>query len=83
MCVFLCFLEKPRRTLFITYLDDDIIIARDDSGAPDLLIRKEKVCLSVYVCVCVRARFSSQVVLHTTIPHMFVVWRFDTSLRAK
>lgn len=33
---------QPRRTLFITYLDDDIMVARDDSGAPDLLIRKEK-----------------------------------------
>lgn len=27
----------------MTYLDDDIMIARDDTGAPDLLIRKEKV----------------------------------------
>ncbi|CAM9547397.1 unnamed protein product [Pylaiella littoralis] len=33
---------QPRRTLYITYLDDDIMIARDDSGAPDLLIRKQK-----------------------------------------
>ncbi|CAM9591832.1 unnamed protein product [Ascophyllum nodosum] len=34
---------QPRRNLFITYLDDDVVIARDDSGAPDLLIRKDKV----------------------------------------
>ncbi|CAM9963742.1 unnamed protein product [Scytosiphon promiscuus] len=33
---------QPRRTLYITYLDDDIMIARDDKGAPDLLIRKQK-----------------------------------------
>lgn len=33
---------QPRRTLYITYLDDDIMIARDDTGAPDLLIRKQK-----------------------------------------
>ncbi|CAB1100153.1 unnamed protein product [Ectocarpus sp. CCAP 1310/34] len=32
----------PRRTLYITYLDDDIMIARDDTGAPDLLVRKQK-----------------------------------------
>jgi hypothetical protein len=31
-----------KRTLFITYLDDDIIIARDNSGSPDLLVRKAK-----------------------------------------
>ncbi|CAM9667597.1 unnamed protein product [Ectocarpus fasciculatus] len=33
---------QPRRTLYITYLDDDIMIARDDTGAPDLLVRKQK-----------------------------------------
>ncbi|KAG5189318.1 hypothetical protein JKP88DRAFT_260048 [Tribonema minus] len=31
-----------KRTLFITYLDDDIVIARDNSGSPDLLVRKAK-----------------------------------------
>ncbi|CAM9541179.1 unnamed protein product [Ectocarpus sp. 8 AP-2014] len=33
---------QPRRTLYITYLDDDIMIARDNTGAPDLLVRKQK-----------------------------------------
>ncbi|CAM9939816.1 unnamed protein product, partial [Phaeothamnion confervicola] len=32
-------LQRPRM-LFITYLDDDVMIARDGAGAPDLLVRK-------------------------------------------
>lgn len=30
------------RELYITYLDDDIMIARDASGIPEVLVRKEK-----------------------------------------
>ena len=31
------------RELYITYVDDDIMIVRDASGIPELLVRKEKV----------------------------------------
>ena len=30
------------RTLYVTYVDDDILIIRDCSGVPELLVRKEK-----------------------------------------
>lgn len=30
------------RLLFITYLDDDLLIVRDESGVPDILLRKSK-----------------------------------------
>ena len=35
-----------KRTLFVTYLDNDILIARDNAGSPDLFVRKEKEFLS-------------------------------------
>lgn len=28
------------RTLYVTYLDNDILVVRDDSGVPDVLLRK-------------------------------------------
>merc|ERR1712232_1508456 len=31
------------RQLYVTYVDEDILITRDDSGVPELLVRKEKV----------------------------------------
>jgi len=30
------------RDLYVTYLDEDILIVRDSSGVPELLVRKEK-----------------------------------------
>ncbi len=30
------------RALYVTYVDEDILIIRDDSGVPELLVRKEK-----------------------------------------
>lgn len=30
------------RNLYVTYVDEDILIIRDDSGVPELLVRKEK-----------------------------------------
>ena len=30
------------RLLFITYLDDDLLVVRDDTGVPEILFRKEK-----------------------------------------
>lgn len=30
------------RELYVTYLDEDILIIRDGSGVPELLVRKEK-----------------------------------------
>ncbi|KAK3289084.1 hypothetical protein CYMTET_3468 [Cymbomonas tetramitiformis] len=30
---------KYERLLFITYLDEDMMVARDDTGAPDILVR--------------------------------------------
>lgn len=30
------------RLLFITYLDDDLLVVRDESGIPDILLRKSK-----------------------------------------
>ena len=30
------------RLLYITYLDDDLMVARDESGVPEILVRKEK-----------------------------------------
>ena len=30
---------KYERTLYITYLDDDTLVVRDDSGAPDVWVR--------------------------------------------
>ncbi|CAM9601858.1 unnamed protein product [Chrysoparadoxa australica] len=32
-----------KRTLFVTYLDDELLISRAASGAPDLLIRQQEV----------------------------------------
>lgn len=34
---------KFSRELFITYLDDDLLVVRDESGIPDVLVRKEEV----------------------------------------
>ena len=31
------------RELYVTYLDEDLLIIRDASGVPELLVRKEKV----------------------------------------
>lgn len=33
---------KYSRTLFVTYLDDDVMVARDESGVPDIWVRKAK-----------------------------------------
>lgn len=33
---------KYSRTLFVTYLDDDVLVARDESGVPDIWVRKAK-----------------------------------------
>jgi hypothetical protein len=30
------------RDLYVTYLDEDILVVRDGSGVPELLVRKEK-----------------------------------------
>lgn len=30
------------RLLFVTYLDDDLLVARDECGAPEILLRREK-----------------------------------------
>ena len=30
------------RSLFITYLDEELLISRDDSGVPTVLVRKSK-----------------------------------------
>mmetsp|Transcript_62842 Transcript_62842/g.199047 ORF Transcript_62842/g.199047 Transcript_62842/m.199047 type:complete len:179 (-) Transcript_62842:3377-3913(-) len=32
---------KFERQIFITYLDDDILVARDATGSPDILVRRE------------------------------------------
>ena len=31
---------KYERTVFVTYLDDELLVARDDSGVPSILLRK-------------------------------------------
>jgi len=36
---------KYRRDLYVTYVDNDLLIIRDDSGVPEVLVRKEKVFL--------------------------------------
>ena len=30
------------RLLFVTYLDDDLLVVRDETGVPEVLLRKEK-----------------------------------------
>jgi hypothetical protein len=35
-----------KRPLFVSYLDDDLLVVRDSFGAPDILIRKDKAFLS-------------------------------------
>ena len=32
------------RLLFVTYLDDDLLVVRDETGVPEVLLRKEKEC---------------------------------------
>eukprot|EP00239_Pterosperma_sp_CCMP1384_P011020 CAMPEP_0197862904 /NCGR_PEP_ID=MMETSP1438-20131217/39999_1 /TAXON_ID=1461541 /ORGANISM="Pterosperma sp., Strain CCMP1384" /LENGTH=316 /DNA_ID=CAMNT_0043480621 /DNA_START=102 /DNA_END=1052 /DNA_ORIENTATION=- len=34
---------KFQRTLFITYLDENLLVARDETGAPDILMKKSPV----------------------------------------
>jgi len=34
---------KYSRDIYVTYVDDDLLIIRDDSGVPEVLVRKEKV----------------------------------------
>lgn len=36
---------KYARDLYVTYVDDDLLIIRDGSGVPEVLVRKEKVFL--------------------------------------
>lgn len=39
-----CLQPKPlqyERTVYITYLDEDLMIARDETGSPDILVRKK------------------------------------------
>merc|ERR1712182_150969 len=31
---------RYERTLYVTYLDDELMIARDDTGTPDVLLRR-------------------------------------------
>lgn len=33
---------RTTRSLFVTYLDDDILIVRDETGVPDIWLRKDK-----------------------------------------
>ena len=33
---------RTTRSLFVTYLDDDILIVRDETGVPDIWLRKVK-----------------------------------------
>uniref|UniRef100_A0A7S0V885 Plastid lipid-associated protein/fibrillin conserved domain-containing protein n=1 Tax=Hemiselmis tepida TaxID=464990 RepID=A0A7S0V885_9CRYP len=33
---------RYKRTLFVTYLDDDLMVARDETGVPDIWVRKTK-----------------------------------------
>ena len=35
-----------RRPLFVSYLDDDLLVVRDGFGAPDVLVRKDKAFVS-------------------------------------
>lgn len=35
-----------KRPLFVSYLDDDLLVVRDSFGAPDILMRKDKAFLS-------------------------------------
>lgn len=33
---------RTQRSLFVTFLDDDLLIARDETGVPDIWLRKDK-----------------------------------------
>lgn len=37
---------RTRRSLFATFLDDDVLVVRDETGVPDIWLRKEKDFLS-------------------------------------
>ena len=63
---------RTQRSLFVTFLDDDLLIARDETGVPDIWLRKVHTQRHTRTRPVSHAPTHSHIHMFTRVPHTLI-----------